>query len=146
MPARAGHSRLAGPSFLVASFPSATRSAREIVQHSQMAKYKENLVEVAVMAAIPRPLTYRVPKTLEVTAGHRVFVPLGKRRAQGIVLESVSRMVPGLELRDILAVIEPQPLLSPELLTLGLWIAEYYVAPVGEVFRGMLPLLKKSGA
>ena len=96
------------------------------------------------MAAIPRPLTYRVPGQLEVRAGQRVFVPLGKRRAQGIVLEPVAQIAPGVELRDILAVIDAEPLLSPELLTLGLWIAEYYVAPPGEVFRTMLPLLKET--
>jgi primosomal protein N' (replication factor Y) len=104
----------------------------------------ENLVEVAVMAAIPRPLTYRVPKQLEVRAGQHVSVPLGKRRAQGIVLEPAAPLAPGVEVRDILAAIEAEPLLSPELLTLGLWIAEYYVAPPGEVFRAMLPLLKET--
>jgi primosomal protein N' (replication factor Y) len=30
--------------------------------------------------------------------------------------------------------------LTPELLDLGYWIADYYVAPIGEVFRAMLPL------
>jgi primosomal protein N' (replication factor Y) (superfamily II helicase) len=109
-----------------------------------MALKQENLVQVAVIAALPRPLTYRVPDYLEVRTGHRVFVPLGKRRALGIVLEPVGRMAPGVEPRDILAVIEPEPLLTPELLTLGLWIAEYYVAPPGEVFRAMLPLLKET--
>ncbi len=109
-----------------------------------MPRKHENLVEVAVMAAIPRPLTYRVPDSIEVRAGQRVFVPLGKRRAQGIVLEPVAQMAPGVEVRDILAVIEPEPLLPPELLTLALWIAEYYVAPPGEVFRAMLPLLKET--
>ena len=95
------------------------------------------------MAAIPRPLTYRVPDRLEVRAGQRVFVPLGKRRAQGIVLEPAAQMAAGVEARDILEVIDREPLLSPELVTLGLWIAEYYVAPLGEVFRAMLPLLKE---
>jgi primosomal protein N' (replication factor Y) (superfamily II helicase) len=109
-----------------------------------MARQKENLVEVAVMAAIPRPLTYRVPERLQVRTGQRVFVPLGKRRAQGIVLEPAARMAAGVEARDILEVIDPEPLLSPELLTLGLWIAEYYVAPAGEVFRAMLPLLRET--
>lgn len=109
-----------------------------------MAPKKENLVDVAVMAAIPRPLTYRVPRHLEVRAGQRVFVPLGRRRAQGIVLEPVARMAAGVEAKDILELIDPEPLLSPELLTLGLWIAEYYVAPPGEVFRTMLPLLKET--
>src|SRR5579863_6532353 len=109
-----------------------------------MAVKKENLVDVAVMAALPRPLTYRVPDRLEVRTGQRVFVPLGTRRAQGIVLEPVAQMAAGVEARDILEVIDAEPLLSPELLTLGLWIAEYYVAPVGEVFRAMLPLLKET--
>jgi len=109
-----------------------------------MARKRENLVDVAVLAAIPRPLTYRVPAGLEVRAGQRVFVPLGKRRAQGIVLEPAHQMAAGVEARDILELIDPLPLLSPELLTLGLWIAEYYVAPVGEVFRTMLPLLKET--
>src|SRR5579859_5535559 len=105
---------------------------------------KENLVDVAVMAALPRPLTYRVPERLAVRTGQRVFVPLGKRRAQGIVLEPAAQMAAGVKARDIIEVIDPEPLLSPELLTLGLWIAEYYVAPVGEVFRAMLPLLKET--
>jgi primosomal protein N' (replication factor Y) (superfamily II helicase) len=109
-----------------------------------MPRKKENLVEVAVMAPVPRPLTYRVPPRLEVRAGQRVFVPLGKRRAQGIVLEPVARMAAGIEAKDILELIDPEPLLSPELLTLGLWIAEYYVAPPGEVFRTMLPLMKET--
>ncbi|HEV2176395.1 MAG TPA: primosomal protein N' [Terriglobia bacterium] len=106
-----------------------------------MSRRKENLVEVAVMAAIHGPLTYRVPPALELRAGQRVTVPLGPRKVTGIVLEPVARMAPGVKLRDIFAVLDPEPLLSPELLTLGLWIAEYYLAPVGEVFRAMLPLL-----
>lgn len=109
-----------------------------------MPRKKENLVEVAVMAPIPRRLTYRVPPRLEVRAGQRVFVPLGRRRAQGIVLEPVAKMAAGIEAKDVLDVVDPEPLLSPELLTLGLWIAEYYVAPPGEVFRTMLPLLQET--
>jgi primosomal protein N' (replication factor Y) len=105
---------------------------------------KENLVEIAVMAPIPRPLTYRVPSRLDVRAGQRVFVPLGRRRAQGIVLEPAGNIAAGIEPKDLLELIDPEPLLSPELLALGLWIAEYYVAPPGEVFRTMLPLLQET--
>lgn len=103
-------------------------------------KRSQQLVDVAVMAAIRRPLTYRVPPALDVRTGQQVEVPLGRRRARGIVLQPVSRLAPGIEIRDIARVLDPLPLLSPELLALGLWIAEYYVAPVGEVFRAMLPL------
>jgi len=98
------------------------------------------LVNVAVLAAIRNPLTYRAPESLGVRLGQRVLVPLGTRQVTGIVLEQVHRAAPGLKVREILRVLDPEPLLSPELLTLGLWIAEYYLAPVGEVFRAMLPL------
>ncbi|HKS95314.1 MAG TPA: primosomal protein N' [Terriglobia bacterium] len=103
-------------------------------------KQTERLIDVAVMAALRHPLTYRVPESLDVRTGHRVLVPLGNRRALGIALEPKARVAPGVKVREILRVVDPLPLLSPELLTLGLWIADYYVSPVGEVFRAMLPL------
>ena len=99
-----------------------------------------SLVNVAVFAALRDPLTYRVPESMDARVGQRVLVPLGTRRATGIVLESVARAAPGVKVREILRVLDPAPVLSPELLTLGLWIAEYYLAPVGAVFRAMLPL------
>ena len=103
-------------------------------------KPSEHFVNVAVMAAIRDPLTYRVPNDLDVRLGQRVLVPLATRKATGLALEPVARVAPGVEMRDVLRVLDPQPVLSPELVTLGLWMAEYYLAPVGEVFRAMLPL------
>jgi len=100
----------------------------------------ESLVNVAVMAALRGPLTYRVPESLAVRPGQRVLIPLGNRKAMGIVLEPVARAAPGIKIRDILRVPDDQPLLSPELLKLGRWIADYYLAPIGEVFGAMLPL------
>src|SRR6266567_2188555 len=103
-------------------------------------KTPDDLIDVAVMAAIRNPLTYRVPEGMEVRAGHRVMVPLGTRQVRGIALEPRTRLAPGTRIREIVKALDADPLLSPELLTLGLWIAEYYLAPVGEVFRAMLPL------
>lgn len=42
--------------------------------------------------------------------------------------------------RDILQLLDEEPVLGEDLLRLGNWIAEYYCAPLGEVLRGMLPL------
>ncbi len=92
------------------------------------------------MAAIRDPLTYRAPASAEVWPGQRVLVPLASRRAVGITLEPEHQLPPGLKPREILRVLDREPLLSPELLTLGLWIADYYQAPVGETFRAMLPV------
>jgi len=44
------------------------------------------------------------------------------------------------EAKPIEAVLDEEPLLSEPLFTLAEWIAQYYLAPLGEVLRGMLPL------
>ncbi len=92
------------------------------------------------MAGIRNTLTYLVPDSLTAQPGQRVQVPLASRRAVGIVLRSGSTLPPGIEARPILRVLDAEPVLSPELLELGLWISDYYIAPVGEVYRTMLPL------
>ena len=98
------------------------------------------MVSVAVLAAMRQPLSYSVPDSLAVHIGQRVLVPLGSRRVTGVVLSPAPPLPPGIDAREVMGVLDPEPVLSPELLTLGLWIAEYYLAPVGEVFRAMLPL------
>jgi primosomal protein N' (replication factor Y) len=101
---------------------------------------RANLVDIAVMAGIRNTLTYLVPDSLTVQPGQRVQVPLATRKATGIVLRAGSTLPPGIAARPILRVLDPEPVLTPELLELGLWIADYYVAPIGEVYRAMLPL------
>ena len=44
-------------------------------------------------------------------------------------------------MRYLEAVLDDEPLLSEPLLALGEWMAQYYLAPLGEVLRGMLPLM-----
>ncbi|HEX5412787.1 MAG TPA: primosomal protein N' [Terriglobia bacterium] len=107
---------------------------------SRRSSSKPTLVSVAVLAALPRPLTYSVPDTMNVRIGQRVLVPVGTRRATGIVVSAAPPLPPGIDARPVIQVLDAEPVLSPELLTLGLWIAEYYVSPLGEVFRAMLPL------
>jgi len=99
-----------------------------------------NLVDIAVMTGIRNTLTYLVPDSFIVQPGQRVQVPLATRKATGIVLRSASNLPPGISARPILRVLDTEPVLSPELLELGLWIADYYIAPIGEVYRAMLPL------
>jgi primosomal protein N' (replication factor Y) len=101
---------------------------------------QDSLFDVAVMAALRHPLTYRFPPALSVSPGQRVLVPLGARKAMGIVLHPTSRLGPGIEVREALSAFDPEPVLSSELVRLGLWISDYYLAPPGEVFRAMLPL------
>jgi primosomal protein N' (replication factor Y) len=93
--------------------------------------------------ALPVPLdtlfTYRVPADATPVIGGRVLVPFRQQRMTGIVVELHGRK-PSVATKNILAVLDSAPVLDEQLLRLGRWIADYYLAPLGEVFRTMLPL------
>jgi primosomal protein N' (replication factor Y) len=103
------------------------------------------LCQVAVPVPLEGTFTYAVPSRLEgqVTPGVRVLVPFGGRKLAGIVTEfpaAVPTEQTGVELKQIEQVLDEAPVLSDELLRLGHWVADYYLAPEGEVLRSMLPL------
>jgi primosomal protein N' (replication factor Y) (superfamily II helicase) len=96
-------------------------------------------------AALPVPLrttfTYAVPEAMRLALqpGCRVLVPFRKKSLVGVVVELVSLPPAGTKLREVTRVLDLVPALTPKLLELGQWIANYYLAPIGEVFRSMLP-------
>jgi primosomal protein N' (replication factor Y) (superfamily II helicase) len=97
--------------------------------------------DVAVPVPLDMTFTYRVPEGLCVSAGSRVMVPFRRQRTVGVITELHDR-VPSVTAKSVLQSLDDEdaPALSGELLRLGKWISEYYLAPVGEVFRSMLPL------
>jgi primosomal protein N' (replication factor Y) len=102
--------------------------------------------DVAVPVPLDMVFTYRVPADAAPVVGGRVLVPFRQNRASGIVVELHDRQ-PSVSTKNILSVLDPSPVLDEQLLRLGRWIADYYLAPIGEVFRTMLPLnaeLKRS--
>jgi primosomal protein N' (replication factor Y) len=92
--------------------------------------------------ALPVPLeanfTYRLNGAMPVIGG-RVIVPFREQRLPGIVV-ALHDTPPRMAAKNVLTVLDVSPVLDPELMKLGQWIADYYVAPLGEVFRTMLPL------
>ncbi len=95
--------------------------------------------DVAVPVPVDRSFTYEVGSELPVVGG-RVLVPFSGRRLTGVVLR-VHEEAPaeGLEVKPVAAVLDREALLDEAMLGLGRWVADYYVAPLGEVLRGMLP-------
>jgi primosomal protein N' (replication factor Y) len=93
--------------------------------------------------ALPVPLdmvfTYRVAADLAPVVGGRVLVPFRQQRLTGIVVELHDRK-PSVKTKAVLGVLDATPVLDEQLQRLGRWIADYYLAPIGEVFRTMLPL------
>ena len=93
--------------------------------------------------ALPLPLdqafTYRIPEGMEPQVGARVLVPFRQQRMSGIVTELHDRK-PTAQTKNVISVLDAAPVLDEQLLKLGKWISDYYLAPLGEVFRTMLPL------
>ena len=96
--------------------------------------------DVAVPVPLDATFTYSVPQNLpEPCIGGRVIVPFREKRLSGVVTDLHDRK-PGFAAKPILQVLDTAPALTPELMQLGRWIAQYYIAPIGEVLRTMLPL------
>jgi primosomal protein N' (replication factor Y) len=93
--------------------------------------------------ALPVPLdiafTYAIPAGMEPVVGGRVLVPFRQQRMSGIAVQLHDRP-PTVKTKKVLEALDLAPVLDEQLLKLGKWIADYYLAPLGEVFRTMLPL------
>jgi len=96
--------------------------------------------DVAVPVPLDATFTYMLPEELaEPCVGGRVIVSFREKRLCGIVTELHDRE-PSFKAKPIQQVLDSTPALTPELMELGRWIAHYYIAPIGEVLRTMLPL------
>lgn len=99
------------------------------------------LCNVALPVPLRTTFTYAIPASLRgsVQPGSRVLVPFRRKSLVGVVLEMVKESPAETKLREITKVMDLCPALTPKLLELAQWIANYYLAPIGDVFRAMLP-------
>ncbi|MGB7333430.1 MAG: primosomal protein N', partial [Terriglobales bacterium] len=95
--------------------------------------------DVALAVPLDMVFTYAIPAGMEPVVGGRVLVPFRQQRLSGIVVELHDRP-PQVKLKKVIEALDVAAVLDEQLLKLGKWIADYYLAPVGEVFRTMLPL------
>ena len=72
--------------------------------------------------------------------GCRVLVPLGKKSVIGIIYRRhEDELAPNIKVRDIIQVIDEQPIVTAKQLQLWEWLAEYYMCTMGEVMAAALP-------
>ncbi|HEV7669710.1 MAG TPA: primosomal protein N' [Thermoanaerobaculia bacterium] len=97
--------------------------------------------EIAVPLPLAAPLTYEIPPGLALLAqpGVRAKVRVGKRRLTGLVLAIHDRRPEGFEIRPIEEIVDLEPVVPVDLLELARFTADYYLAPIGEVVRAMVP-------
>ena len=93
------------------------------------------LIDIILPLAIADAYTYRVPSNMPTPlAGMRVLVPLGKKTITGIVYRLHEGDLPAsVKVRDIVDIIDTQPVVTPHQVRLWQWMAEYYMCTLGEV-------------
>ncbi len=101
--------------------------------------------DIALHAAVRRCFTYRIPGTKNsstpdttVRPGMRVWVPLKNQMAIGMVVR-VHQDKPDFETRDIVRMLDSEPVLADELLRLTDWIHRFYYCSHGEAIQAALP-------
>ena len=86
--------------------------------------------------------TYAIPQQWRdsVKTGQRVLVNFGRNKQYvGIIARLHDNQPQGYEVKDILQLMDAEPVLLPSQLALWQWISDYYMSPVGEVYKAALP-------
>jgi primosomal protein N' (replication factor Y) (superfamily II helicase) len=98
------------------------------------------LVAVAVPVPFLDLLTYNVPDSLAMPPiGARVRVPVGARTLTGCVVRHDAFVEGGTDVKDIAEALDREPLLPQSIVELCQWVAEYYVAGIGDALAVAMP-------
>lgn len=102
-------------------------------------------LDISMPVSLEQSFTYLAEENIP--SGCRVTVPFGKsnKRTTGVVLGLSRQPVEaGVKVKAVLARIDEKPVYSPLQLELARWISTYYMHPLGEVLRAMLPASQKA--
>ncbi len=111
-------------------------------QRSRLPAY----VEVVLPVPLRRSFTYRIPEQMRgsIKLGARLKVPFGKRVLTGYAVKLHADLPSDIEfdeskIKNITEVSDDEPLITPEILKLTKWTAEYYASFWGEMLKASLP-------
>lgn len=102
-----------------------------------------NYVEVLLPLPLDGTFTYRVPAEFSsvIRVGHRVVVPFGKKKYLTGIVCSLTPLKPlEYEVKDIIVILDQEPIVRHPQLMLWNWIADYYLCQPGDVFKAAIPV------
>ena len=94
---------------------------------------------------LPLPLdglfTYSISDEMSrrVSLGIRVLVPLGKTKTYTAIAVRIHDTKPNFEVKAVLQILDADPILLPQQFALWQWIADYYLSPLGDIYKAALP-------
>ncbi len=97
--------------------------------------------EVILPLALPTTYTYAVPPVFadKIKHGSRVEVVLGKNKRYAGIIKLITSEAPAYNTKEILNVLDDEPVLYPQQLQLWNWMSQYYMCSEGEVMAAALP-------
>ena len=107
--------------------------------------YVKVLIETRVKSN-DMTFTYHVPSNVEdnLLIGKRVLVPFSNRTVEGFVL-GYDAKTDDYEIKDIIKIIDEEPVLNDELINLGIYMSKKYLCPLINCYQSMLPKALKAG-
>lgn len=98
-------------------------------------------VDVIVPLPLEGTFTYSVPHNLaeRVRFGVRVAVTFGASKVHTAIVVRAHQDKPAFNVKDIVDVIDDQPMLLEQQYQLWQWLSAYYMAPLGDVYNAALP-------
>lgn len=107
---------------------------------------KQTFVEIVLNLKINKSFTYLVPEELkgEIAVGKRVLVPFVNKKRQGYIVD-IHKNSPdsSIKIKEIISIIDKEPVITIEMLKLSKWIANYYFSSWGMVLEACIPTLSK---
>ena len=101
-----------------------------------------NYADIILPVPLDGLFTYAIPDTLQgkVAVGIRVLVPFGRNKTYvGLVARLHDQQPEGYQVKAILQSLDSQPVLLASQLSLWQWLSDYYMSPIGEVYKAALP-------
>src|SRR5690349_20147484 len=113
---------------------------------AQIEQSAPKFAQVALPVHLRKLFTYRLPQSMQAAArvGSRFVVRLGNKPLTGYIVALLPKLRAGTsliesELKEVEELLDVEASLTPDVVELTRWLADYYAAPIGEVMRAALP-------
>ena len=108
---------------------------------SQQLNNKEiiNFIDVIVPIAVPKLLSYHLKVGMRLNIGQRVLVNVGRKKQYSAIVFRVHQQKPSYKTKEVLEVLDNEPIVNLKQLELWAWISRYYMTTLGEVMIAGLP-------
>lgn len=107
------------------------------------------LARVAINLPLDQTFYYIVPKDMKIPLFSRVKINFNGRNLMGFVVafinsQEVSEELKNIELKQILSVIDKEPIIDSRIIDIAQWMSDYYIVPFGEALHGITPSARRT--